>query len=141
MQVVPYVPQPAGGQYGQPESFNRRHPLQPQQRGAPQQQFGTPQYPTPIQPQPQAAAMHYGSPRQGYTGAGPQQPQAYPQVPAPQPPHAQPGAPVAGAMPGQHLTQQIFIPNDMVGAIIGKGGAKINESKFELFLGLLLTSN
>jgi heterogeneous nuclear rnp K-like protein 2 len=30
-------------------------------------------------------------------------------------------------MPGQPLTQQIFIPNDMVGAIIGKGGAKINE--------------
>lgn len=28
---------------------------------------------------------------------------------------------------GQPLTQQIFIPNDMVGAIIGKGGAKINE--------------
>ena len=30
-------------------------------------------------------------------------------------------------VPGQPLTQQIFIPNDMVGAIIGKGGAKINE--------------
>lgn len=27
----------------------------------------------------------------------------------------------------QPLTQQIYIPNDMVGAIIGKGGAKINE--------------
>lgn len=35
--------------------------------------------------------------------------------------------PVGGAMPGQPLTQQIYIPNDMVGAIIGKGGAKINE--------------
>ncbi len=32
-----------------------------------------------------------------------------------------------GMVPGQPLTQQIFIPNDMVGAIIGKGGAKINE--------------
>ncbi|KAK9456871.1 hypothetical protein V1511DRAFT_495531 [Dipodascopsis uninucleata] len=31
------------------------------------------------------------------------------------------------ATPGQSLTQQIYIPNDMVGAIIGKGGAKINE--------------
>jgi heterogeneous nuclear rnp K-like protein len=30
-------------------------------------------------------------------------------------------------MPGAPLTQQIFIPNDMVGAIIGKGGQKINE--------------
>lgn len=35
--------------------------------------------------------------------------------------------PGAAALPGQPLTQQIFIPNDMVGAIIGKGGAKINE--------------
>ena len=32
-----------------------------------------------------------------------------------------------GGMAGAPLTQQIFIPNDMVGAIIGKGGAKINE--------------
>lgn len=31
------------------------------------------------------------------------------------------------SMPGQPITQQIYIPNDMVGAIIGKGGAKINE--------------
>ena len=30
-------------------------------------------------------------------------------------------------LPGQPLTQHIYIPNDMVGAIIGKGGAKINE--------------
>jgi poly(rC)-binding protein 2/3/4 len=29
--------------------------------------------------------------------------------------------------PSKPLTQQIYIPNDMVGAIIGKGGAKINE--------------
>jgi heterogeneous nuclear rnp K-like protein len=34
---------------------------------------------------------------------------------------------MGNAIPGQPLTQQIFIPNDMVGAIIGKGGAKINE--------------
>ena len=40
--------------------------------------------------------------------------------------HGQPAQP-APAMPGQPITQQIFIPNDMVGAIIGKGGAKINE--------------
>lgn len=31
------------------------------------------------------------------------------------------------ATPGQTLTQHIFIPNDMVGAVIGKGGTKINE--------------
>lgn len=33
--------------------------------------------------------------------------------------------PAASAGPLQ--TQQIFIPNDLVGCIIGKGGAKINE--------------
>lgn len=40
-----------------------------------------------------------------------------------------PGVPAAGGatQPGQPLTQHIFIPNDMVGAIIGKGGSKINE--------------
>ncbi|KAK9462539.1 uncharacterized protein V1516DRAFT_647080 [Lipomyces oligophaga] len=30
-------------------------------------------------------------------------------------------------LPGQPRTQLIYIPNDMVGAIIGKGGVKINE--------------
>ncbi|KAI0780427.1 hypothetical protein BD413DRAFT_600053 [Trametes elegans] len=36
--------------------------------------------------------------------------------------------PVApGAAPAQLQTQQIYIPNDLVGCIIGKGGAKINE--------------
>ncbi|KLO86162.1 hnRNP protein E2 [Fusarium fujikuroi] len=39
-----------------------------------------------------------------------------------------PGAqPMGGAIPGGPITQQIYIPNDMVGAIIGKGGQKINE--------------
>ncbi|TFK92264.1 hypothetical protein K466DRAFT_582090 [Polyporus arcularius HHB13444] len=40
---------------------------------------------------------------------------------APQNPYAGPGA------PSQLQTQQIYIPNDLVGCIIGKGGAKINE--------------
>jgi poly(rC)-binding protein 2/3/4 len=45
-----------------------------------------------------------------------------------QPPHggAQ-GQAIQPGMPGGPITQQIFIPNDMVGAIIGKGGQKINE--------------
>jgi heterogeneous nuclear rnp K-like protein 2 len=39
-----------------------------------------------------------------------------------------PQQPMPGsAVPGQPITQQIYIPNDMVGAIIGKGGQKINE--------------
>ena len=32
-----------------------------------------------------------------------------------------------GGAPSQLQTQQIYIPNDLVGCIIGKGGAKINE--------------
>lgn len=32
-----------------------------------------------------------------------------------------------GALPPGSQTQQIFIPNDLVGCIIGKGGQKINE--------------
>ncbi|TVY88506.1 RNA-binding protein, partial [Lachnellula willkommii] len=126
MQVVPYVPQPAGGNYGHPE--NHRRP----ERGShntPGPAYGQP-YPQGGQPaqQPQVP-MHYGgSPAvgAGYGGVGPQQPhQAGQAGPAS---HAGPPAqPMQGLVPGQPLTQQIFIPNDMVGAIIGKGGAKINE--------------
>nr|KMM65448.1 Poly(rC)-binding protein 4 [Coccidioides posadasii RMSCC 3488] len=125
MQVVPYVPQPAGGQYGHPDSFKRHHP---QANRAMSTGYGVPYMHGPgPSPHGMQQPIHYNaSPRQGYTGAGPHQPAPYG---APQPPHshgtpAQPmGAPVAGGP----LTQQIFIPNDMVGAIIGKGGAKINE--------------
>ncbi|OJT04354.1 Poly(rC)-binding protein 3 [Trametes pubescens] len=39
---------------------------------------------------------------------------------------AAPPAPAPGP-PSQLQTQQIYIPNDLVGCIIGKGGAKINE--------------
>jgi KH domain len=39
--------------------------------------------------------------------------------PPPPPPHHNP--------PQQLQTQQIYIPNDLVGCIIGKGGSKINE--------------
>lgn len=132
MQVVPYVPQPAGGQYGHPDTYKRHH--QPQPGRTPGPGYGPPQMHAPQQQQPYpqqpgAAAIHYGnSPRQGYTGAGPHQPAPYPQQHVQAAPHGQPAQPVGGAaLPGQPLTQQIFIPNDMVGAIIGKGGAKINE--------------
>lgn len=126
MQVVPYVPQPAGGQYGHPDTYKRHNTLPPQRAPAPQP-YGTPQMhgaaPQPYAPYPQPYAA---TPRTPSYGAVPPQPASYGQVP-PQPgPHGQP-APVAHGMPGQPITQQIFIPNDMVGAIIGKGGAKINE--------------
>lgn len=128
MQVVPYTPQPAGGQWGHPEHVGRHA----QAQRPPANAYGVPYSqgrPMPQQHMP-PSAMHYGagSPRAGYGGAGPQAPQPYGQ----QQPQAHAGAHAApqqmgAAMPGQPLTQQIYIPNDMVGAIIGKGGAKINE--------------
>ncbi|KAA8644234.1 hypothetical protein EYZ11_004525 [Aspergillus tanneri] len=128
MQVVPYVPQPAGGQYGHPDTFKRHHP-HPNRAAA--GAYGVPYLHGQAAPAPVAQpAMPYGAaPHTPYAGAGPHPPTPYG---APQPPQARGGptpvAPVGGgALPGQPLTQQIYIPNDMVGAIIGKGGAKINE--------------
>ena len=124
MQVVPYVPQPAGGQYGHPDN-SRRHTNHAQR--TPANPYGQP-YLHGQPPQQQAVPMQYaGSPQHGYAGAGPHQPQQHGGH-VPQHSHAGPPAqPMQGMVPGQPLTQQIFIPNDMVGAIIGKGGAKINE--------------
>lgn len=131
MQVVPYVPQHAGGQMGHPDHYRKHGQPPPQQRAA-APVYGAPhmhgQHYPPQQPQP-PAPYGPGSPRAPYMGAGPQQPQPYGH-PAPQPSHAHAGPPqqpVQGMVPGQPITQQIYIPNDMVGAIIGKGGAKINE--------------
>ncbi|OKL55687.1 hypothetical protein UA08_09005 [Talaromyces atroroseus] len=124
MQVVPYVPQPAGGQYGHPDSFKRHYPQSnrplPGSYGAPYAHGPAAQAPVTQPP------LHYGgSSRAPYAGAGPHQPAPYGA------PHAQPhGAatqPLSGVVPSQPITQQIYIPNDMVGAIIGKGGTKINE--------------
>jgi poly(rC)-binding protein 2/3/4 len=134
MQIVPYVPQQVGGQMGHADSYRRGGPPggpnQPPRQPAP---YGQP-YPHGPQPPHPQAQPHYnaGSPRAPYVGPGPPQPQPYGQHPGvPQPHHSgapQQQPPMAGAgMPGQPITQQIFIPNDMVGAIIGKGGAKINE--------------
>jgi poly(rC)-binding protein 2/3/4 len=133
MQIVPYVPQHVGGQMGHADNFRRGGPPPNPAQRPPVGPYGAPyahgQQP-PHQPQPQP---HYnaGSPRAPYVGPnGPQQPQPYgghhPGVQ--QPNHAgAPQQPPMQGMPGQPTTQQIFIPNDMVGAIIGKGGAKINE--------------
>lgn len=129
MQVVPYVPQPAGGQYGHPETFKRHHPHPNRaQTGS----YGVPYLHGQATPAPVGQpAMPYGAPapHTPYSGAAPHQPAPYAGGPQPTPGRGAPApaAPVGGAMPGQPLTQQIYIPNDMVGAIIGKGGAKINE--------------
>lgn len=132
MQVVPYVPQAAGGQWGHPDNYRKN--MSTQQRTPAAQSYGMPYGMHPQTPHQQAQApLHYGagSPRGGgYTGAGPHQPQPYAAThhAQPQAAHAGPPAqPMQGMVPGQPMTQQIFIPNDMVGAIIGKGGAKINE--------------
>jgi poly(rC)-binding protein 2/3/4 len=132
MQVTPYVPQSGGGQWGHQEHFRRNAPparpqVQPPQYGQPPNAYGQP---GPAQGQ---APLHYqNSPRAGgpggYAGAGPHQPS----YGAPQTPHvahapAAAAQPMQGVVPGQPMTQQIYIPNDMVGAIIGKGGQKINE--------------
>lgn len=65
--------------------------------------------PRPAAPVPFAGSSYVPGP--GYT-ANPYTPQAPPQIHNP---------------PAQLQTQQIFIPNDLVGCIIGKGGSKINE--------------
>jgi heterogeneous nuclear rnp K-like protein 2 len=130
MQVVPYVPQPAGGNYGHPD--NHRGRMDRGHHGhhghhTPAQQYGQPYQQGPPQQQQAPVPMHYGgAPVQGYGGVGPQQPQHGGQ-PGPQSHAGPPAQPMQGLVPGQPLTQQIFIPNDMVGAIIGKGGQKINE--------------
>lgn len=126
MAIAPYVPQHAGGQMGHPDSYHK-HTNAPQR--TPANPYGMPYLHGQPPQQPPQAPIHYGagSPRPSYTGAGPQQPQPYGHG-APQPSHAgPPQQPMQGMVPGQPITQQIFIPNDMVGAIIGKGGAKINE--------------
>lgn len=134
MQVVPYLPQPAGGNFGQRENYGRRNDGRQHhmQAGGP---YGQPYNPHAA-PQNPAMPMHYNPQAAAYGAAAPHA--MHPQAGAaphggPQPhgagPHGAPMLAGAGAaVGGAHtVTQQIFIPNDMVGAIIGKGGSKINE--------------
>ena len=127
MQVIPYSPQPVGGQWGHPDSFRKN--AQNAQRTPMQAWAAQAQYPQPpLAQHPPPVHDGSGSPPR-FSGAGPHMSQP-PQYTSPHAGH--PAAPQsAGSMQnvphGQPLTQQIFIPNDMVGAIIGKGGAKINE--------------
>ncbi|KAH8675803.1 hypothetical protein BX600DRAFT_186061 [Xylariales sp. PMI_506] len=130
MQVVPYCPQPAGGNFGQRENYGRR-PDPRAQYIPPNPYAPQPPYHGAV-PQPAAggAPLHYAPQAAGAYGAGPHLPPHHAgagHVPGPQP-HGGPQAqPMHGGMAGAPLTQQIYIPNDMVGAIIGKGGQKINE--------------
>ena len=126
LQVVPYSPQPSQGHYGHRDNYNRRQDPRSHcasQGGGYGPQGGsyvshghTPQT-NPNMP------MHY-QPQGGY-GAGSQMQQSHHLSHSGQQPHV--GGHPGQSMTGQPLTQQIYIPNDMVGAIIGKGGLKINE--------------
>ncbi|KAK4463082.1 hypothetical protein QBC42DRAFT_305042 [Cladorrhinum samala] len=133
MQVIPYSPQPANGNYGNRDNYSRNRPDPRAHHHMPSHQpYPAPQYGGHPQAQPNPAVpMHYGGHAAGGYGAvGPHVPPHAPHAghvgPAPHAgPHGQPAA--GAALPGGALTQQIYIPNDMVGAIIGKGGQKINE--------------
>ena len=133
MQVVPYVPQPAGGLYGHPDNHRGRGDRGPS-HNTPGNTYAQPYQghtPQPQQHQQPVMPAQYGGQQPavgGYGGGvGPLQPQQLANGP-PMASHAgPPNQPNIALIPGQPLTQQIFIPNDMVGAIIGKGGAKINE--------------
>lgn len=133
LQVVPYTPQPAGGNYGNRDNYTRGRPDPRSHHMPPNQQYPPQGYGHPHQAHasPTAAVPYGGHPAAagGYGGAGPHMPpQQHGGHAGPQPHVGPHGQPVAGAaMPGAPLTQQIYIPNDMVGAIIGKGGQKINE--------------
>lgn len=125
LQVVPYSPSATTGIWGHPSTLSRtlarnNAAASAQANANPGAAYGQ-QQPQP-QPQQPTYGQHFGAGRGGY----PVPPQQQPfhlmgpngqQTPMPQMP----------GNSGQPITQQIFIPNDMVGAIIGKGGAKINE--------------
>lgn len=67
---------------------------------------------------PRGSTSYAPAPYQGGYGAAP----PYGAYPPPGPYGAPPPGPA-----GPPQTQQIYIPNDLVGCIIGKGGSKINE--------------
>ncbi|KAG5933317.1 hypothetical protein E4U53_001043 [Claviceps sorghi] len=123
MQVVPYSPQPASGHYGRPENYGR-HQDRRSQHMAPAAY--PPHYPHGAAAPNPGAGMPYGGQQAAY-GGGPHAQQHLPPHVGPQAHGGPQGQPMHTGMPGGPLTQQIFIPNDMVGAIIGKGGQKINE--------------
>ncbi|OTA55513.1 hypothetical protein K449DRAFT_337513 [Hypoxylon sp. EC38] len=126
MQVVPYCPQPAGGNFGHRENYGRRP--DPRAHHIPPAPYAQP-YPHAATPQPNPSVpMHYAPQAAGYGAAPHIAPHHAPHVGGPHPHGGPPTQPMhGGAIAGAPITQQIYIPNDMVGAIIGKGGQKINE--------------
>ena len=133
MQVVPYQPQSLTGVWGHPDNL-RRSPYASQRTPSNPYGLSQPYGQQPVQPdtQPQAQAQapipYAAGPSTPYSAVNPQHTTQYAAAARPT---AQPGASGPATQPiqgvGGAITQQIYIPNDMVGAIIGKGGAKINE--------------
>jgi heterogeneous nuclear rnp K-like protein len=115
--IVFYIPLPVYGTLGAPENYDLPRVIEARMM--------TPQNPYGINPKQPLAPQPAAQPQAAATGQvyqqGPTQIQG-PTVNAT--PH---GIQAAVVGPGGQITQQIYIPNDMVGAIIGKGGAKINE--------------
>jgi len=113
--VVYYTPLPVYGSLGAPENYDLPRVIEARMM-TPHNPYGVnPKVPLAPQPaaQPAAAAQQY---QQNPT-----------QIPGPTVGATPHGIQPAVVGPGGQMTQQIYIPNDMVGAIIGKGGAKINE--------------
>ena len=116
--MVFYVPLPVYGTLGAPENYDLPRVIEARMM-TPQNPFGlNPKQ--PIAPQPAAAQPQQGAGGQVYQ-------QGPTQIPGPTVGATPHGIQSAVVGPGGQMTQQIYIPNDMVGAIIGKGGAKINE--------------
>jgi heterogeneous nuclear rnp K-like protein len=115
--MVAYVPLPVFGSLGAPENYDLPRVIEARMM-TPQNPYGiNPKQ--PLGPQPTAQGQQAGG--QYYQQAAPTQIQGPTVGGAPH------GIQAAVVGPGGQMTQQIYIPNDMVGAIIGKGGAKINE--------------
>jgi heterogeneous nuclear rnp K-like protein len=114
--VVTYIPLPIYGNLGAPENYDLPRVIEARMM-SPQNPYGlNPKQ--PLAPQPNAQPQQTGGQvyQQGPT-----------QIPGPTVGATPHGIQAAVVGPGGQMTQQIYIPNDMVGAIIGKGGAKINE--------------
>ncbi|KAI2618449.1 hypothetical protein GGR54DRAFT_156334 [Hypoxylon sp. NC1633] len=126
MQVVPYCPQPAGGNFGHRENYGRRP--DPRSHTMPPAPYAQPYHPHTATPQPNPSVpLHYAPQTAGYGAAPHVPPHHAPHMGGPHPHGGPPAQPMHGGIGGTPVTQQIYIPNDMVGAIIGKGGQKINE--------------
>jgi heterogeneous nuclear rnp K-like protein len=114
--VVTYVPLPVYGTLGAPENYDLPRVIQARMM--------TPQNPYGLDPKQPLVGQPQGQPQAGVGQVYQSNPTQIQGPTVGAQPH---GIQAAVVGPGGQMTQQIYIPNDMVGAIIGKGGAKINE--------------